>query len=254
MLALEGPQFVAVVHLKFEEGAFQGLHHGRRHDAAGRVPGDVRAAVVLGDLAPLVVDVVEFESTVETVADARQNEAAARGGPRERVAGAVLEREELGEFLLVVLARGLGLRRVERDVRSVGGRGFRAVHDREAVAAVRLPGERKDGELDLEVFHRHQRLVDAEQLERREQRLLGLRVAQHLHAQVLAVGMPEHLTVTDVHQVALAQFFPRGQLHQGHARRRVALLGLGGPVRDHVAPRRPLKVDDAVRFEGFAIQ
>mmetsp|Transcript_28854 Transcript_28854/g.97262 ORF Transcript_28854/g.97262 Transcript_28854/m.97262 type:complete len:318 (+) Transcript_28854:36-989(+) len=182
--ALEVPKLVAVVHLELEERALQRLQHARRDDAPARVPLDVRAAVVLYDLGPLVVKIVKLQDAVVRVPDAREHDVAARRGPEQGVAAARFQRHKMSQLLLLAVRPKHG---VERDV----GLGVLAVDDREAVAR-RLPGKGVDDVLALHLEHLHgdERFVHPEKFKRVEERLPRLGVPEDLDADVLALGLP----------------------------------------------------------------
>eukprot|EP00982_Pelagococcus_subviridis_P000607 5137-Pelagococcus_subviridis.AAC.2 len=223
--------------------------HGRHRGcdvSPSRVPLDVRRHEVLRARHRLhLVDVEELKLAVHRL-QAREDDRLALRRPEEVVRGLVLQR---ADELNLIDRGGVVDHGVKRDV---GPRAV-AVDDREPMA-LGLPRERDDLLVlvrELENLHGAIRLFHAEQLEPAVRRLFRLGVSVHLHREVIAALLPEHLDVGDAEEVLASDLLLARDGDERDARGLVPAAALGLKHGEDRIRGGPAKVDHALELDGL---
>lgn len=126
-----------------------------------------------------------------------------------------------------------------------------------------LPGKVDDGVLDgVDNLDRDTLLLDAEDLEGRGLRLLGLGVTVDLDAEVGALGLPVELSITDTEEVQATDNLLGGDAHEADLGGVAANFGC--PEAEELLVRldsialdrggRPVKVHHAVNLDGGLVE
>mmetsp|Transcript_25661 Transcript_25661/g.45687 ORF Transcript_25661/g.45687 Transcript_25661/m.45687 type:complete len:478 (-) Transcript_25661:347-1780(-) len=223
------------------------VRHARGNVTPRRVPVHISRHKVFASRHRLhLVHVEKLQLPVQRL-EPRQHNVLALRRPKQRVAGLAVQRLQRLHHML-----GAVLHRVKRHV---GARAV-AVHNHEAVA-LGLPSK-GDNLLalvgQLHHLHRDVALLEAEELKGGVGALLGLCEPVHLHREVVALRVPEHLDVGHREQVLLPQLRPLWDLDERDARGQVAarLLRLKGG--DDGRGGAPGKVLQTLQSQALLVQ